>query len=93
MSDNRTMQQVARIQDEKIASQTKLLFEREHEISTLTSQLKEACVDRDRLRDALLTSNCPRPIHENKTVKYCIQSSSCGCDNKQALKENLNGKS
>lgn len=38
------------------------------------------------LVEALETSNCPRPVHDNKTVKHCIQSGSCGCDNINVIK-------
>ena len=40
------------------------------------------------LVEALSSSNCPKPVCDNKTVGHCISSGNCGCDNKQALQDN-----
>ena len=39
----------------------------------------------ERLRAALLSSPCPCPIEDDRTVLACVEAGKCGCDNLMAL--------
>jgi hypothetical protein len=60
-------------------------------VETSIAALQAAIATKDaqieRLREALRTSDCPRPANDAKevTVGWCVDTGLCGCDNRAAL--------
>ena len=47
--------------------------------------IRELKAERDRLREALLSSSCPYPVDGKNTIGDCIRARNCGCNNQAVI--------